>query len=136
MATAFLEHFELITGPRIERCKKHTLIDILLLAISVVLSGAEGWEEIENFGHVKLDWLKQYGTFKKGIPRHDTIVRVICRLKADEIEHAFQSWISYLSKSLEQILLPLMARLHDVHLQPKIEKVLCILSVHGVANKA
>lgn len=96
MATAFLEHFELITGPRIERCKKHTLIDILLLAISVVLSGAEGWEDIENFGHVKLDWLKQYGTFKKGIPRHDTIVRVICRLKADEIEHTFQSWISSL----------------------------------------
>jgi predicted transposase YbfD/YdcC len=96
MPATFLEHFDSITDPRIERCKKHALIDILLLAISAVLSGAEGWEDIEDFGHLKLDWLKQYGAFKEGIPKHDTIARVICRLKADEIEYAFQSWISSL----------------------------------------
>jgi len=93
MSATFLKHFNSITDPRIERCKKHKLMDILLLAISAVLSGAEGWEDIEDFGHLKLDWLKKYGTFDAGIPRHDTIARVICRLKADEIEHAFQSWI-------------------------------------------
>lgn len=96
MSATFLKHFNSITDPRIERCKKHELIDILLLAISAVLSGAEGWEDIEDFGHLKLDWLKKYGTFDAGIPKHDTIARVICRLKADEIEHAFQSWISSL----------------------------------------
>ena len=96
MSATFLKHFNSITDPRIERCKKHELIDILLLAISAVLSGAEGWEDIEDFGHLKLDWLKKYGAFNAGIPRHDTIARVICRLKTDEIEHAFQSWISSL----------------------------------------
>ena len=58
MSTTFLKHFESITDPRIERCKKHNLLDILLLAISAVLSGAEGWEDIEDFGHLKLDWLR------------------------------------------------------------------------------
>ena len=96
MSTTFLKHFNSITDPRIERCKKHELIDILLLAISAVLSGAEGWEDIEDFGHLKLDWLKKYGTFNAGIPKHDTIARVMCRLKANEIERAFQSWISSL----------------------------------------
>jgi len=96
MSTTFLKHFNEITDPRIERCKKHKLLDILLLAISAVLSGAEGWEDIEDFGHLKLDWLRKYGSFKAGIPKHDTIARVICRLKADEIEHAFQSWITSL----------------------------------------
>lgn len=96
MNATFLKHFNSITDPRIERCKKHELIDILLLAISAVLSGAEGWEDIEDFGHLKLDWLKKYGVFEAGIPRHDTIARVICRLKANEIERAFQSWISSL----------------------------------------
>ena len=38
-------------------------------------------------------------SFKAGIPRHDTIARVICRLKRHEIEHAFQSWISSLVKN-------------------------------------
>jgi len=96
MSTTFLKHFDSITDPRIERCKKHNLLDILLLAISAVISGAEGWEDIEDFGHLKLDWLKKYRPFKSGIPKHDTIARVICRLKADEIEEAFQSWISSL----------------------------------------
>jgi predicted transposase YbfD/YdcC len=96
MNATFLKHFNSISDPRIERCKKHDLLDILLLAISAVLSGAEGWEDIEDFGHLKLDWLKRYGSFDAGIPKHDTIARVICRLKADEIEHAFQSWISSL----------------------------------------
>ena len=58
MTTTFLKHFNSITDPRIERCKKYELIDILLLAISAVLSGAQGWEDIEDFGHLKLDWLK------------------------------------------------------------------------------
>ena len=96
MSATFLKHSNSITDPRIERCKKHELIDILLLAISAVISGAQGWEDIEDFGHLKLDWLKRYGAFNAGIPRHDTIARVICRLKSDEIEHAFQSWISSL----------------------------------------
>ncbi len=96
MSATFLKHFDTISDPRIERCKKHNLLDILFLAISAVMSGSEGWEDIENFGHIKLDWLRQYRSFEAGIPRHDTIARVICRLKSDEIEQAFQAWISSL----------------------------------------
>ncbi len=50
------------------------------------------------FGRLKLDWLRQYRPSKAGIPKHDTITRVMCRLKANEIESAFQSWISSLIK--------------------------------------
>ena len=98
MSKTFLKHFDSIDDPRIDRCKKHELLDILLLAISAVISGAEGWEDIEDFGHLKLDWLRQYGAFEAGIPKHDTIARVMCRLKPTEIEGAFQSWISSLIK--------------------------------------
>ena len=96
MSDSFLEHFENIADPRIERCKKHQLLDILLLAISAVISGAEGWEDIEDFGHNRLDWLRKYRPFLNGIPRHDTIARVITKLRADEIEQAFQSWMKTL----------------------------------------
>lgn len=96
MSPTFLKHFAPISDPRIERCKKHNLLDILLLAISAVMSGSEGWEDIEQFGHIKLDWLRKYRPFEAGIPRHDTIARVICRLKPAEIEKAFQEWISSL----------------------------------------
>jgi len=56
-----------------------------------VLSGEEGWED---FGNLKFDSLKKYRPFKYEIPKYDTTARVIYRLKAYEIEHAFQSWIS------------------------------------------
>lgn len=96
MSTTFINHFDSINDPRINRCKKHELLDILLLAISAVISGAEGWEDIEDFGKTKLEWLRQYLPFANGIPRHDTIARVLCRLKTEEIERAFQSCISSL----------------------------------------
>ncbi|MFH0274922.1 ISAs1 family transposase [Vibrio jasicida] len=99
MPDSFLQHFEAIEDPRIERCKRHELLDIILLAVSAVLSGAEGWEQIEDFGTHRLDWLRRYRPFEYGIPRHDTIARVICRLKPEEIENAFQSWMSCLIES-------------------------------------
>ena len=58
--------------------------------------GPRGGGDIEDFGHLKIDWPKKYGTFLAAIPKHDTIARVICRLKSNEIEKAFQSWISSL----------------------------------------
>ncbi|STI19039.1 transposase [Escherichia coli] len=59
----------------------HKLSDILLLTICAVISGAEGWEDIEDFGETHLDFLKQYGDFENGIPVHDTIARVVSQGK-------------------------------------------------------
>ena len=91
--STFLQYFAHINDPRIERHKLHDLLDIILLAICAVMSGSEGWEDIEDFGHTKLNWLRKYRPFKHGIPKHDTIARVICRLKPEEIEKAFQNWV-------------------------------------------
>jgi len=41
MLTVLLQYFESIQDPCIERGKKHNLVDIILLAISAVTSGAE-----------------------------------------------------------------------------------------------
>lgn len=90
----FISSCEHIVDPRIERCKKYDLLDVLFLTLSAVVAGAEGWEDIEMFGKRKLDWLRKFRPFLSGIPRHDTIARVLCRLKADEVEQAFHKWIS------------------------------------------
>jgi hypothetical protein len=47
---SLVEHFEDIKDPRIERTKKHQLTDILVIAILAVIAGAQGWEDIENYG--------------------------------------------------------------------------------------
>lgn len=38
-----------------------------------VIAGAEGWEDIEDFGKMRLDWLQQKGLFQTGLPVHDII---------------------------------------------------------------
>lgn len=134
MSATFLTHFYSVSDPRIERCKKHNLMDIILLSISAVMSGSEGWEDIEKFGHIKLDWLRKYGSFESGIPRHDTIACVMCRLKSDEIESAFQSGYIHLSKILSAMSLPLMVKQHDVLFPPKKEKASSIRLVLGVVS--
>jgi DDE family transposase len=50
MIGSFIEHFSKLQDPRIERKKPHALMDILVLTICAVASGAEGWEEIAEFG--------------------------------------------------------------------------------------
>ena len=94
----FISHFQDIPEPRIERCRRHELLDILFLSISAVLCGAEGWEEIEDFGHAKIDWLRRYFAFENGIPKHDTIARVLSRLDPEALQKSFVSWVNAASQ--------------------------------------
>ena len=93
MSASLLEHFASLEDPRIERHREHELLDILVLAVSAVVSGAEGWEAIEEFGEAKLEWLRQYVPLANGIPSHDTIARVISRLSAKGLQECFVSWV-------------------------------------------
>ncbi|EKC4000841.1 ISAs1 family transposase, partial [Escherichia coli] len=63
-----MEHISIIPDYRQAWKVEYKLSDILLLTICAVISGAEGWEDIEDFGETHLDFLKQYGDFENGIP--------------------------------------------------------------------
>lgn len=72
---SLLTHLATIDDPRRDINKRHDLLDILFLTVSGVLSGAEGWKDIKDFGDEKLEWLRQYRPFSNGIPVDDTIAR-------------------------------------------------------------
>ncbi len=55
-----LDHFSNLTDPRIDRTKDHKLIDILAIAICGMISGADNWVAMEQYGHAKQEWLKQF----------------------------------------------------------------------------
>lgn len=46
---------------------EHKLTDILLLTICAAICGAEGWDEIEDFGEAKQDFLRSYVDFEAGL---------------------------------------------------------------------
>lgn len=75
-ATALTEKMELvfsdIKDPRVERTRFHLLTDILIIGILSVIAGGKGWEDMENYGLSKYDWLEQFLALPNGIPCADT----------------------------------------------------------------
>ena len=88
-----IEHFSKLEDPRVERNKKYELIDVIVLCVCAVLSGAEGWCDIEEFGRTKLDWLRRYVPLANGIPVDDTIARIISALSVSGFQECFLSWM-------------------------------------------
>ena len=70
-----LKYFAELRDPRVERNREHLLDEILLIAIAAVLSGAESWNDIAEYGADKLEWLQTFLTLPSGIPSHDTFKR-------------------------------------------------------------
>ncbi len=101
MALSLQEAFSSLEGPRIERHKLHPLLDIIILTICAVISGAEGWEAIETFGKEKQDWLRQWIALENGIPSHDCIARVIARIDPGKLTECFIAW----AQSADQLVL-------------------------------
>ena len=97
---SILMHFADLEDPRIERTKKHLLSDIISLAICAVIAGADGWEEIEDFGHDKFEWLKKFLRLPNGIPSHDTISRLFRRIKPKAFQECFLDWTQALHEQL------------------------------------
>ncbi len=93
-----LKYFAEVRDPRVERNREHLLEEILLIAIAAVLSGAESWNDMEDYGQAKLEWLKTFLTLPSGIPSHDTFNRVFAALDPDELEKGFVAWVSSIAK--------------------------------------
>ena len=45
--TTLQAHFAELTDPRVERGKRHLLLDILVIALCAVICGADTWVEME-----------------------------------------------------------------------------------------
>jgi hypothetical protein len=54
-------------------------MDILIIAVCAVISGAEGWEDIEEYGKAQAEWFADLLDLPYGIPGHDTFRRVLSR---------------------------------------------------------
>ena len=89
---SIVEHFRTLEDPRIERTKKHNLLDILVIALCTLLTGGEGFQDMELFGKSKRAWLQTFLALPHGIPSHDTFGRVFARLNPRRFQACFLSW--------------------------------------------
>lgn len=97
---AIAMYFNEITDPRLERNKRHNLIDIILLSVCGVMCGADGWEEIEEICKASEDKFKKFLDLQNGIPSHDTFARVFSRINSDELQNCFCRWMQSVRESI------------------------------------
>ena len=90
---SFFHHFATREDPRLERCKLHSLGNILFLTACAMLSGANDFVAIEKLGHAKRVWLEKFLPFPKGIPSHDTLGRGFSVRDAEQFIRCFLSWV-------------------------------------------
>lgn len=88
----FFEYFSVLPDPRIDRTKRHLLIDILFIAICTIICGGEGFTDMEAFGKAKKDWLEKFLELPAGIPSHDTFRAVISRIDPSGFADCFTRW--------------------------------------------
>src|SRR6185369_2771135 len=96
----FAPFFVNLTDPRIDRSKRHALLNIIILAVCGTLGGADGWADIERFGRAKLDFFRRFLDPPHGIPSHDTFGRVFARLDPAALLPCIHHWLAALGAAV------------------------------------
>jgi predicted transposase YbfD/YdcC len=100
-ASAFTEPFSAVDDPRIDRSKRHELVDILFVCVAATIAGCDGPTEIVDFASQKISWFRRFVRLENGVPSHDTLGRVLSLIKPDQFQTAFLDWISLFTEDGE-----------------------------------
>lgn len=106
------EHLEKLPDPRTGWTLTHEFIDIVVIAILAVLSGADGWNDIEEYGEAKEEWLKGFLKLPHGIPSHDTFNKVIRCINPEQFAKCFQEWITEAVTIMGAEVIPIDGKVH------------------------
>jgi predicted transposase YbfD/YdcC len=89
---AIWSHFEGLKDPRVERTRRHELMDIVIISLLAVVCYADGWSEIVDYAKTKESWLRTFLKLPNGIPCDDTFRRVFAALDPEQFQACFLSW--------------------------------------------
>jgi predicted transposase YbfD/YdcC len=95
------DHFKDLPDPRVERTRLHSLMNILVMALCGVVSGADGWDQLSAFAKNRKEWLESFLDMPSGVPCADTFSRVFSSLEPKAFEKCFRELVAGLAKSFE-----------------------------------
>jgi predicted transposase YbfD/YdcC len=96
----FLDCFNKLEDPRSIRNRLYSMSEILLVTLCACICGAEGWQDVEDFGKIKIEYLREYLPYKNGIPSDDTFRRFFRSIDPDKFQELFREWVKVLSPNL------------------------------------
>lgn len=96
----FADYFSELPDPRLDRQKRHSLMEILFVAVCAVICGATSFVDMADFGKAKIDWLKERLDLEYGIPSHDTFGRVFSLIDPEAFRACFIDWTQAISEAV------------------------------------
>jgi predicted transposase YbfD/YdcC len=97
---AVKHYFRTLKDPRLNRRKRHLLLDIVVITLCAVIAGCNDWQQVVTFARARHDWLKKFLHLPNGIPSHDTLERVFDRLDPQAFQACFRAWMQALHQAL------------------------------------
>lgn len=88
-----------LPDPRVVGRCDHLLLDVIGIALLAVMSGAEDWPDMEQFGKARYEWLKTFLELPGGIPSHDTFRRVFGLLERNQFAACLFRWTQALHEA-------------------------------------
>lgn len=73
---------------------RHSLVDILTLAVCAVIGGAETWDTIAEYAVSKEAFFRRFLSLPNGIPSPDTFSRVFAKLDPRAFADRFGRWMA------------------------------------------
>lgn len=89
-------HVSKLEDPRIERNKRHSLLDIIMIVLAAIICRVDSWEEIEEWASLHQEWLSSFLELANGIPSHDTLRRVFQRISPKMLQACLLNWVNVL----------------------------------------
>ncbi len=89
------DHFTELTDPRRGE-PTYPLINVVVIAVCAVISGADDFVAIAKFGVTKRAWLARFLDLQEGIPSHDRFNAILAAIRPAEFEKCLLSWITAL----------------------------------------
>lgn len=97
---SIVDLFSQLPDPRVERTRRHKLVDILMIVLLGTIWGCKGWDEMYDEADAAEDELRQLLELPHGIPSPDTLRRVMSALAPPAFRDAFVASIRGQSTSL------------------------------------
>jgi predicted transposase YbfD/YdcC len=98
-----LDHFSALSDPRQRWRVVYPLPEILLLVLCATLCGMEDFVEIRMWGEQRLDFLRRFLPYERGLPAHDTLNDVLNALDPGLFRQCFCAWVDSLRERAPDI---------------------------------
>lgn len=96
---SLLDHFSALKDPRQQWRVVYPLPEVLLLVLCATLSGMDDFVEVRMWGDHRLDFLRRFLPYERGLPSHDTLNDVMNALDSELFQRCFANWVEHLREA-------------------------------------